>query len=194
MRFLEDRQRLVVLSELLVRETEMRQQHRKLVGIACGARSEIGDDRRQRLDHRLILMPLLERLGQRVIAPRALGILCDDAARGGFRRTGIAAPPLGLREQVQRARIVRTRRQDVLEHRAGLGDVVSAAGVQQRRRIARPQVGAARPKLHRVRVRVRRLFPPPLALVEVGERRVELRRIGGRLLEPSDRVRVAAGA
>src|SRR5439155_456546 len=111
--FFERRDRLVVLAELLIREAEMRDEDADIERRVARLPAELGDDGRQLVDDGLILVALLERFRERVIAPRALAVLRDDAARGGFRLREIAEPPVGLRQQIHRAGVGRSRRDDL---------------------------------------------------------------------------------
>ena len=132
-----------MLAELLIREAEMRHQDADIERRVARLPAELGDDGRQLVDDGLILMALLERFRERVIAPWTLAVLGDDAARGGFRLREIAQPPVGLRQQVERARVGSGASRDDLGQRvAGLPDVLFAAGVQQGRGVPRFQVEA----------------------------------------------------
>ena len=86
-RFLERRDRLVELAELLVREAEVRQQHAERRTRVAGRAAELGDRRRERVDDRLVLLPLLERFGERVVAPGLL-LFCAISCAPSPRRAG----------------------------------------------------------------------------------------------------------
>ena len=106
-RFLERRDRLVVLPELLIREAEMRQQHAERERRRPALARNSATRGRERVDDGLILPPLLERLGEREEAPRVLAVLRDEPARRRFGRVEVAEPPLRLRQQIQRALVGR---------------------------------------------------------------------------------------
>ena len=130
-RLVERRDRLVVLSELLVREAQMRQQDRDVESrLARRLAAVARHDRRQFVDDRLKLMTLAERLGQRVIAARRFRVQRDHAARRRFGRLSVAGAALRLRQQIQREFVGPAARDDLGEHVARLDDVVAAAGVQ----------------------------------------------------------------
>ena len=94
-RVLERRDRLVVLADFLVGEAEVRQQEADVEHLGRLA-AVLGDDRRELVDHRLILTTRLERLGERVIAPRALAVGRNHPARGGFGCLEVAKTALRL--------------------------------------------------------------------------------------------------
>ena len=194
-RILERRNRLVELSGLLIRERQVRQQQTEIerrIGLAA----ILGNHRRQRIDDRLILPAFLERLGQRVVAPRTLRALRNHLPRGGFRLVVRAEPALGLRQQIQRAaaRVGRGTADDFGQRVARLAEVVATAGIQQRRRVAELQLDAARRALNRTAVRTGSLRPAMLTFVKVRQRRQQSRILGAALLEHRDAVRNATGA
>ena len=172
----------------------MRQQQAELETVAGRGRAESGDGRRQRIDDALILMPFLERLGERVVSPGTLRVVGDQHARRRFGGVEIAEPPGRLRQEILRARILRTRRQHLFQNVACLRQLGPARCIQKRRRIADLEIEIPRRVRDRVLVGAGRVVPSVLALVELGERRV-LRRIARRgLFQPGNRVGVAARA
>ena len=171
----------------------MGQQDRDVEGRA----GRSGGHWRERVDDRLILSPLFERFGERVVPKCAAAVLRDQLAGARFRTCGVTEASLGLRQQVQRAhaeRVWRTRGGGHFrEHVARLGQVLAATRAEQRGRVARLQLRIARAR-QRALVRGRRVGPAPLALVKVGKRRQQARIVGGMLLEPDDGVAGLASA
>src|SRR5439155_15387009 len=84
MRFVERRNRLVELTELLIREPEMRQQKAELERRIV-RRPELDEGGRQRIDNALILSALFERFGERGEAPGTPDVLRDEGAGGRLR-------------------------------------------------------------------------------------------------------------
>jgi hypothetical protein len=145
----------------------------------CRLAAVFRHDRRQFVHDRLKLMTLAERLGQRVIAARRLRVQRDHAARRRFSRLAVARSPLRLRQQIQREGVGAAAAHHLGEHVARFDDVVAAAGVEQRLRVARFDLQIARRPRHDARVRRGGIAPAPLALVEVGQRRQQTRIVGG---------------
>ncbi len=153
-----------------------------------------GDHRRQFVDDRLIIAAAFQRLGQRVVSPGAFGILRDYPAGRRFGGIRVAEAALGLRQQVQDpGGIIRPCGDQLVENVARFGEVVAAAGVDQRRRVPGAQFGVARRPLERTGIGLRRFLPAALAFVKVAERRQQPRIVGGVFLEPGNRFAGATG-
>ena len=142
----------------------------------------------------MILPALFERFGERGEAPGTPDVLRDEGAGGRLRASEIPQPPLRLRQQEQRARVVGTRRQHLGEHVTRCADRLASAAVQQRRRVPPLQVGVARRSLDRLGKRAGGVLPPPVALEEIGQRGIQPRVGFDCLLEPLDRVGIPSRA
>ena len=101
-----------------------------------------------------------------------------------------------LREHVLRADVGRRRLDEPGQLVARRDQIVAAAGLQQRRRAAAFEVGVVGRELEQAIVEARGLRPAVIALVEIGQRREQLRRrlVGDARFEPCDRVGAPARA
>ena len=151
---------------------------------AVGAAAERGDRGHQRLDQWLEAALILERLGERRVSLRVARVLRDQTTRGAFRRHAVSGRPLGLGQQIERPLIGRANGQRLAQDVARAQGARSGARIEQRFGHPLAVLKAAGRVLERLFVRGRRVRPPAVAPVEIPERRVELRVVGGGLLEP----------
>ena len=165
----------------------MRQQHAQRKR-AVGGSAKRRDGRSQRVDHSLEVPLVFKRFCENKIATRVLRVLPDRLARVRLGGHGVAGAAFGLREQHERAFVRAANANRLAEHVTRTQPVAPAPGVHQHRREIDAQVEAARRRLERLLVRAGRVHPAPLLSIEPGKRRVELRVVPGRLLEPVDRL------
>ena len=103
MRLIERRDCRVELTQLLVREADVRQQQTQPGRVGRRTAPHVVEGRHQRIDDGLILLPILQRFREREVPQGLVLVRRDEAPRGRLGRARIAAAPLRLRQQIQRA-------------------------------------------------------------------------------------------